>query len=189
MREEVCSTRVSCDHANSRDDDGLLGGYHLTGCMSSTKIPSPIGEFQTGDDGTARRAGARVSKSREAFGPPKLLHSNEKRAVVEQGGRRLAGPRFFWTLRVLQLDSASRDLPLPGRCPEGQVTRGRLSWDRHVFRNRAERQATGVASPRLAPRLISDGLAGDRLNSLTREVSREVQKGWRDTQATQATLR
>src|SRR5689334_22601712 len=102
-------------------------------------------------------------KSREAFGPPRLLHSSEKRAVVEHGGRRLAGPWFFWTLRVLQLDSASRDLPLPGRCPEGQVTRGRLSWDRHVSRNRAERQATGVASPRLAPRADQQRLGGGKV--------------------------
>jgi len=70
VREGACSTQVSCDLVKSQDDDGLLGGYHLTGCMSSTKIPSPIGEFQAGDDGTARRAGARVSKSREALAPP-----------------------------------------------------------------------------------------------------------------------
>lgn len=148
MREEACSTRVSCDHVKSRDDDGLLGGYHLTGCMSSTKIPSPIGEFQTGDDGTARRAGARVSKSCEAFGP-ELLHSNEKRAVVEQGGRRLAGPWFFWTLRVLQLGSASRDLPLPGRCPEGQVTMGGVCHGIDMFSG-TELSGKRRVSPHLA---------------------------------------
>jgi hypothetical protein len=38
-RKGVCSCRVSCGLAKSRDDDGLLLGHHLTGRISSTKVP------------------------------------------------------------------------------------------------------------------------------------------------------
>jgi hypothetical protein len=110
--------------------------------------------------------------SREALAPL----SNEERAADGRSSKEVAdfaGP-WFLTLRALQLGSASRDLPLPGVNPDGQVTRGRLSWDRHVSPNRAERQATGSPHAAWQPWLISDGLAAS---------------GGEDTQATQATER
>jgi hypothetical protein len=60
--------------------------------------------------------------SREALAPL----SNEERAADGRSSKEVAdfaGP-WFLTLRALQLGSASRDLPLPGVNPDGQVTRG-----------------------------------------------------------------
>lgn len=113
------------------------------------------------------------------------LEWGQEQARCEQGSCRralsspvplLAGP-WFLTLRVLQLGSAPRDLPLPGRNPEGQVTGGWPSWDRQCFSlpskiappGRAERQAAGVASRRL------------EATPLPSSTPRSISEAWRQT--------
>ena len=95
--------------------------------------------FKPGMMGQTRGAGARASRRLAVRRWP--VFSNEERARWARSSQEVADSQVlgFWTLRVLQLDSASRDLPLRGRKSSGSSDQGGV------------RHGIDMSSPQAAP--------------------------------------